>query len=107
MAWRYFRCLQTAVVALLASTFGAYAIGPTPHRVSGSLQRISESVIVVKKGGTSWEFMRTRGTRLLVRPKIGARVTVEYTATAVKVLAGPQPRATREGFLSRRRALVR
>ncbi len=70
-------------VAILAFTPAAFAAGKT-YQVTGPVLELTDSKIVVQKGDEKWELAHDKAA-VPAGVKVGNKVTVEYTMTAVKV----------------------
>jgi hypothetical protein len=44
-----------------------------------------DGVIVVQKGKEKWEIVTTKDTKIKGDPKVGSKVTIEYTMTAASI----------------------
>lgn len=71
------------LVALLAVAPLATA-GKTYH-VTGPIVSVDEKTIVVEKGKDKWEIARDATTKATGDLKVGEKVTIEYSMTAVTV----------------------
>lgn len=69
--------------AILAFAPAAFAAGKT-YQVTGPVLELTDSKIVVQKGDEKWELAHDK-TAVPATVKVGSKVTVEYTMTAVKV----------------------
>jgi cytochrome c1 len=66
----------------------ALAVAPAfAYQVTGPVLEVTDTKIVVEKGKEKWEIARTPGTVVKGDLKKGAKVTVEYTMSAVKIEA--------------------
>ena len=74
--------LLLAVVAAFA--LNASAAGAKSYQVTGPVLEITDAKIVVDKNGEKWEINRTADTKGAA-PKVGDKVTVKYTMTAVAI----------------------
>ncbi|MCR4333366.1 MAG: hypothetical protein NUV34_11780 [Sulfuricaulis sp.] len=68
-----------AVALLLASPLAM------ANRVTGQVQEVTDTRIVVKKGREKLEIARDTGTKVEGDLKKGAKVTVEYNMTATSI----------------------
>ena len=75
--------LLTAALLLAAPMAMAY-------QVTGPVEEVSDTKIVVKKGKENWEIARDADTKVQGDLKKGAKVTVQYkmTATSIEVKEG-------------------
>ena len=80
------RALVVAVAVALgmAAIAGAAPAGKT-YQVTGPVLEVTDSKIVVEKGKDKWELARTADTKVTGDLKVGEKVTIEYTMTAVTV----------------------
>ena len=81
---------QTIVSVTLLSS-GAFAAGKT-YQVTGPVLEVSDSKIVVQKGKEKWEVQRDSSTKVTGELKVGSKVTIDYTMTAVTVEAKAEPK---------------
>ena len=60
------------------------------YQVTGPVEEVTDSKIVVQKGKEKWEMARDAGTKVTGDVKKGDKVTVEYkmTATSIEVKGG-------------------
>jgi cytochrome c1 len=72
------RFVLVATLALIASPAFAY-------QVTGPVVEVTDTKIVVEKGKEKWEIARTPGTAVKGDLKKGAKVTVEYTMSAIRI----------------------
>jgi len=63
----------------------ALAAGPKTYQVTGPVLEIKGDVIVVEKGKEKWEVAKSAATKVGGDLKVGSKVTIEYTMTAVKI----------------------
>ena len=77
---RRFTVLAVAASALVlvlpASTVDSY-------QVTGPIIELTDSKIVVQKDDGKWEIARTPDTKVTGELKVGAKVTIKYTMSAV------------------------
>ncbi len=71
-----------AVLALAAAP--AFAAEKT-YQVTGPVLEVNDQTITVEKGKEKWELARTKDTKVTGDLKVGAKVTIQYTMTAVSV----------------------
>jgi hypothetical protein len=80
---------MTKLIALLSVWCGlAFGAGKT-YQVTGPVLEVRDDAIVVQKGKDKWELLKDGSTKLPADVKVGDKVTVEYTMTAVEVTAKP------------------
>ena len=82
--------LLLAVVAAFA--LNASAAGAKSYQVTGPVVELTDTKIVVDKNGEKWELNRTADTKGSA-VKVGDKVTVKYTMTAVSVEAKGEEKA--------------
>jgi len=75
--------IALAIVFLFVSV--AMAAGPKTYQVTGPVLEKKDGVIVVQKGKDKWEIATTKDTKIKGDPKVGSKVTIEYTMTAASV----------------------
>jgi len=68
---------------------GMALAGPKTYQVTGPIVQVTDTSIVVKKGQENWEVARDGQTKITGDLKVGAKVTITYTMTAVTVEAKP------------------
>jgi hypothetical protein len=78
------RTIILAAALLLASPLAM------AYQVTGPVEEVTDTKIVVKKGKENWELARDAGTKVTGDVKKGDKVTVEYkmTATSIEVKGG-------------------
>jgi len=78
------RTIIFAAALLLASPLAM------AYQVTGPVEEVTDSKIVVQKGKEKWEIARDAGTKVTGDVKKGDKVTVEYkmTATSIEVKGG-------------------
>jgi len=76
-----------AVPALLTVLVcpSARAAGGKTYQVTGPVLAVTDTTITVQKGKEKWELARSKDTKGPADVKVGDKVTVEYTMTAVSV----------------------
>ena len=75
--------LLVCAVLLVASL--AFAAPPNTYQVTGPVLELRDDVIVVQKGKDKWEIATTKDTKIKGDPKVGSKVTIEYTMTAASI----------------------
>jgi ribosomal 50S subunit-recycling heat shock protein len=53
--------------------------------VTGPVLEVTDSSVTVQKGDDKWELARDASTKITGELKVGAKVTIEYTMSAVNV----------------------
>jgi hypothetical protein len=78
--------LACSLVVLFALTLAlpqsAQARQPKKYQVTGTVLEITTDYITVDKSGEKWEIGRSSSTKITGTPKVGSKVTVEYTMSA-------------------------
>ena len=74
---------SAALLAVLISP--AAAAGGKTYQVTGPVLAVTDTTITVQKGKEKWELARSKETKGPADVKVGDKVTVEYTMTAVSV----------------------
>ncbi len=69
----------------LALTVSSFAGAPASYQVTGPVLELTDTTIVVKKGTDRWELARTAATKVTGDLKVGSKVTIQYSMTAVSV----------------------
>jgi hypothetical protein len=79
--------MKTLMLATAAVLFSAPTLFAAPHsyQVTGPVLELTDKAIVVSKGKENWEITRDANTKIPADVKVGSKVTVEYTMTAVDV----------------------
>ena len=80
-----------ALVALL--TIAPLAMAGKTYQVTGPIISVDDKTIVVEKGKDKWEITRDATTKVTGDLKVGEKVTIEYSMTAVTITA----KAAKEG----------
>jgi hypothetical protein len=57
------------------------------YQVTGPVLEMNDAMIAVQKGKDRWELARDASTKLTGDAKVGSKVTITYTMTAVEVEA--------------------
>ena len=77
------KLLATASIVLF-STSAALA-APHTYQVTGPVLEVTDKALIVSKGKENWEIQRDSNSKVPADVKVGSKVTVEYTMTAVEV----------------------
>ncbi len=83
------RSLFTCLAALtLAATLAvpAHAADKT-YQVTGPVLEVTDTTVTVQKGKEKWQLARGKDTKVTGDLKVGAKVTIMYTMTAVSIEA--------------------
>ena len=83
------RTIVLATALLLASPLAM------AYQVTGPVEEVTDTKIVVQKGKEKWEIARDAGTKVTGDVKVGDKVTVEYkmTATSIESKGGGKAKA--------------
>ncbi len=82
---KYLLSLIAATSVAIGSV--AFAADVKTYQVTGPVLELNDKMIVVQKKTERWEVARTADTKVTGDLKVGAKVTIEYTMTAVTVEA--------------------
>jgi hypothetical protein len=63
------------------------------YQVTGPVLEVTDASVTVQKGKDKWQLARTKDTKVTGELKVGAKVTIMYTMTAVTVDAKADPKA--------------
>lgn len=78
--------MKSSLLAI-ASAFvlgaAAFAADANTYQVTGPILELTDSKIVVQKGKEKWELARNADTKVTGELKVGAKVTIQYSMTAV------------------------
>jgi len=77
-----------AAVSLALSSV-AFAAGTKDYQVTGPILEVTDSMIAVQKGKDRWEIARDANTKASGEMKVGDKVTVHYTMTAINIEVKP------------------
>ena len=82
--------LVFSTLTLLCTLASAEAASTKTYQVTGPVLEVSPTTLTVQKGKEKWEIERNAGTTQSAgEPKVGDKVTVEYTMTATNVTSKP------------------
>src|SRR5881628_535472 len=79
-----FSLLAAASLALSSVAFAASA---KDYQVTGPILEVNDTMIAVQKGSERWEIKRDATTKATGEMKVGDKVTVHYTMSAVSIEA--------------------
>jgi hypothetical protein len=91
--------ILTCAAALVVPTLASAAATKT-YQVTGPVLAVTDTSITVQKGKEKWELARSKETKVTgAEPKVGDKVTLEYTMTAVtvEVKGGGKPEKSDKG----------
>jgi cytochrome c1 len=81
----FFTCLAAlTLAAALAAPAGA---ADKTYQVTGPVLEVTDTSVTVQKGKEKWQLARTKDTKVTGDLKVGAKVTIMYTMTAVSIEA--------------------
>lgn len=86
--------LYIATAFALCSTSAMAA--PHTYQVTGEVLELTEKSIVISKGKENWELTKDAATKLPAEVKVGSKVTIEYSMTAIDV-TDKSPKDKKEG----------
>ncbi|MDB6075573.1 MAG: hypothetical protein JWO89_3213 [Verrucomicrobiaceae bacterium] len=75
--------LLLAVAAVTLAFTGSTFAGSKTYQVTGPITALTDDTVTVQKGSEIWEVARSAATKVTGELKVGAKVTVEYTMSAV------------------------
>ena len=77
-----------SVLVLLAGlSVNAARAADKTYQVTAPILEVTDTTITVQKGKEKWEIARTKDTKVTGELKVGAKVTIMYTMTAVSIEA--------------------
>ena len=77
-----------SVLALSATLLGGAALAADKtYQVTAPILEVTDTTITVQKGKEKWQLARTKDTKVTGELKVGAKVTIVYTMTAVSIEA--------------------
>ena len=77
------RIIALLLLSLLASPLAL--AGSKGYQVTGPVQELTDTIIVVMKGQEKWTIARDANTKVKGDLKVGSKVTVEYRMTATSI----------------------
>ncbi len=77
------KLLVTASIILFSAS--AAMAAPHSYQVTGQVLDISDKSVIISKGKENWEIMRNAESKIPTSVKVGSKVTIEYTMTALEV----------------------
>lgn len=78
------RVLIIAGAIILFSSL-VFAAGPKTYQVTGPVLEMTSDTITVQKGKEKWEIAKDAATKMTGEPKVGSKVTIEYTMKAATI----------------------
>lgn len=79
--------IMLAAALCFSATAAISDVWAAPHtyQVTGPVLELTDKKIVVSKGRENWEIARDAATKVPANVKVGSKVTIEYSMTAVDV----------------------
>jgi hypothetical protein len=97
-SFRSLRSLRSLIASLVlgASLLAtpAFAADKT-YQVTGPVLEVNDTSITVQKGKEKWTLARNKDTKVTGEPKVGAKVTISYSMTAVTIEAKEDGKAAK------------
>jgi uncharacterized protein YycO len=78
---KLFSLFAAGTLALSSTAFA----GANSYQVTGPIMEVNDSMIVVMKGKERFEINRDASTKVSGEPKVGDKVTIQYTMTAKEI----------------------
>jgi len=82
-------CVVILFALTLALPQSAQARAPKKYQVTGTVLEVTADYITVDKNGEKWEIGRDSSTKITGTPKVGSKVTIEYTMSAATIETKP------------------
>ena len=83
-----------ALAALLLS--GSALAADKSYQVTGPVTAVTDTTITVEKGKEKWTLAKGKDTKVTGDVKVGAKVTIYYTMTAVEIEAKADAKAAKK-----------
>jgi cytochrome c1 len=81
-----FTCLAALTLGATLAAAPVHAADKT-YQVTGPVLEVTDTTVTVQKGKEKWQLARNKDTKVTGDLKVGAKVTIEYTMTAVSIEA--------------------
>ncbi len=91
------RRLAVSTCALFLAAAPAALAGPKDYQITGVVQSVNDTTIVLMKGKEVWELGRDTSTKGVELLKVGDKVTLHYTMTASTVEPKAAGKANQKG----------
>lgn len=78
------------LLTLLTLSLPSFAAAPKSYQVTGPIQEMTDTTIVVLKGKEKWEVAKDAATKITGELKVGSKVTIEYFMTAKSIEVKPE-----------------
>lgn len=89
--------MKRTMLALAALLFAGSAIAADKtYQVTGPVTEVTDATITVEKGKEKWTLAKSKETKSTGDVKVGAKVTIQYTMTAVSIEAKPDAKAAKK-----------
>jgi hypothetical protein len=82
----FFTCLAALTLGATLAATPAHAADKT-YQVTGPVLEVTDTTVTVEKGKEKWQLARNKDTKVTGDLKVGAKVTITYTMTAVSIEA--------------------
>jgi hypothetical protein len=80
----FFTCLAALTLGATLAAGPALAADKT-YQVTGPVLEVTDTTVTVQKGKEKWQVARNKDTKVTGDLKVGAKVTIMYTMTAVSI----------------------
>lgn len=87
------RIVSAGLLALSLFAGSAALAADKTYQVTGPVLEVTDTSVTVQKGKEKWQLARTKDTKVTGDLKVGAKVTIQYTMTAVSVEAKADEKA--------------
>lgn len=78
--------MKRSMIALAALLLAGSALAADKtYQVTGPVLEMTDSTVTVQKGKDKWVLNKSAATKVTGDLKVGAKVTIEYTMTAVTI----------------------
>jgi len=84
-----------SILAGIALASSALVAAPKTYQVTGPVLEMNDTMIAVQKGKERWEITRDANTKITGDPKVGSKVTIEYSMTATTVAVKEEKKAAK------------
>ena len=88
--------MKRSMIALSALLLAGSALAADKsYQVTGPVLEMTDTTVTVQKGNDKWVLNRSAATKVTGELKVGAKVTIEYTMTAVTIEAKGDAKAAK------------
>lgn len=84
-----------SILAGLALASASALAAPKTYQVTGPVLEMTDTTIVVQKGKERWELTRDANTKITGDPKVGSKVTIDYSMSAATVTTKEDKKAAK------------